>query len=115
MNLCIPAATIEAVSGSFTRTWQRTKRQPTPGERTALHENLARLTLGVTAVIDTTLSAGSSPACAAGTSSPSITPSGQPIDVRVNGKTKYRAHPHAHTHGAALEIDELVTLPTGTL
>ena len=50
LNICFPAASIEAVSGSFTRSWQRTQREMTPAEQAALDENIGR--------VDVTLSAG---------------------------------------------------------
>lgn len=115
LNLCIPATTIEAVSGSFTRTWQRTKRQPTPAERVALHENLSRLTLNVSAVIDTTLSAGEFSRLRCGDVIAFDHPVGLPIDVRVNGRTKYKAQPQANARGAVLAIEELVTMIAGAV
>jgi flagellar motor switch protein FliM len=113
LNFCIPAAAIEAVSGSFTRTWQRTKRQPTPAERAALHENLARLTMNVSAMIDTTLSAGEFSRLRCGDVIALEHPVGQALDVRVNGKTKFKAQPQTHGRGAALAIEEVVTISVG--
>ena len=43
LNICFPAASIEAVSGSFTRSWQRTQREMTPAEQAALDENIGRV------------------------------------------------------------------------
>ena len=43
LNICFPAASIEAVSGSFTRSWQRTRREMTPAEQAALDENVGRV------------------------------------------------------------------------
>ena len=114
LNFCIPAAAIEAVSGSFTRTWQRTKRQPTPAERSALHENLARLTMNVAAMIDTTLSAGEFSRLRCGDVIALEHPVGLALDVRVNGKTKFKAQPQVHGRGAALAIEDVVTIAVGT-
>jgi flagellar motor switch protein FliM len=50
LNVCFPATSIEAVSGSFTRSWQRTQRDMTPNEQAVLDENVGR--------VNVTLSAG---------------------------------------------------------
>jgi flagellar motor switch protein FliM len=57
VNLCIPAAAIEAVGEAFAQGWQRARREPTPGEETWLHANLGRVCLPVTALLETTLPA----------------------------------------------------------
>jgi flagellar motor switch protein FliM len=57
VNLCIPAAAIEAVAEAFEQGWQRTRKQPTPDEEAWLHANLGRVSLPVTALLETTLPA----------------------------------------------------------
>ncbi|HLG55875.1 MAG TPA: flagellar motor switch protein FliM [Vicinamibacterales bacterium] len=57
VNLCIPAAAIEAVGEAFAQGWQRARRQPTADEETWLHANLGRVSLPVTALLETTLPA----------------------------------------------------------
>jgi flagellar motor switch protein FliM len=57
VNLCIPAAAIEAVGEAFAQGWQRSRRQPTPDEEKWLNANLGRVPLSVTALLETTLSA----------------------------------------------------------
>ncbi len=49
VNICIPAAAIEAVGEAFEQGWQRTRKQPTPDEEAWLHANLGRVPLPVTA------------------------------------------------------------------
>lgn len=55
LNLCIPAATIESVEESFAQGWHRTQRQPTPEEEAWLRDNLGRVPLPVTALLETSL------------------------------------------------------------
>jgi len=57
VNLCIPAAAIEAVGEAFAQGWQRSRRQPSPDEEAWLNINLGRVPLPVTALLETTLSA----------------------------------------------------------
>jgi len=57
VNLCIPAAAIEAVGEAFEQGWQRTRKQPTADEEAWLHANLGRVRLPVTALLETMLSA----------------------------------------------------------
>jgi len=57
VNLCIPAAAIEAVGEAFEQGWQRIRKAPTTNEETWLHANLGRVHLPVTALLETTLPA----------------------------------------------------------
>jgi flagellar motor switch protein FliM len=56
LNLSIPAASIEAVSESFAQGWHRTRRQPSAEEQAWLLANLSRMSMPVTAQLETTLS-----------------------------------------------------------
>ena len=58
LNICFPAASIEAVSGSFTRSWQRTQREMTPTEQAALDENVGRVEVTLSAGIEAAIGAG---------------------------------------------------------
>lgn len=58
LNLCIPAAVIEAVGANFTQGWQRTQREPNPIDRRRLQDNLLRMPLPVVARVDTRIEAG---------------------------------------------------------
>jgi flagellar motor switch protein FliM len=57
LNLCIPASAVEAVGDRFVQGSQRTRRQPTREEETWLSANLGRVTVPVTAMLESTLSA----------------------------------------------------------
>jgi flagellar motor switch protein FliM len=109
LNLCIPASTIETAAGSFTRTWQRTKREPSPAERSALHDSLSRLSFSIEAVVDSTLSGAEFMRLRPGDVIQLDHPVAQSIDVRVNGRTKFRALPEQHERAAGLRLEQLVT------
>lgn len=57
LNFCVPAAVIEATGASFTQTWHRTHREPTPADRLNLRRNLAKVRLRVAASLDTSFPA----------------------------------------------------------
>jgi flagellar motor switch protein FliM len=57
LNLCIPATAIEATGEKFVQGSQRTRRQPTKDEEAWLCANLGRVTVPVTAMLETTLAA----------------------------------------------------------
>lgn len=57
LNLCIPATAIEATGDRFVQGSQRTRRQPTKDEEAWLAANLGRVTVPVTAMLETTLAA----------------------------------------------------------
>ncbi len=57
LNLCIPATAIEATGDRFVQGSQRTRRQPTKDEETWLAANLGRVTVPVTAMLETTMAA----------------------------------------------------------
>ena len=57
LNLCIPATAIEATGDRFVQGSQRTRRQPTKEEEAWLGANLGRVTVPVTAMLETTLAA----------------------------------------------------------
>jgi flagellar motor switch protein FliM len=108
LNICIPASSIEAVSGSFTRSWQKTRRDLTAGEHVALEENLARITVALEAGLETTIGATDVLNLKVGDVIGLEQPATQPIELRVNGRRKFLATPGAsatHTHVRLVEPD----------
>jgi flagellar motor switch protein FliM len=95
LNVCIPASSIEAVSGSFTRSWQKTRREPTPGECAALEDNLSRLTVTVEAGLESSIEAGDVLRLQVGDVIALEHQADAPIQLRVNGKPKFVATPVA--------------------
>jgi flagellar motor switch protein FliM len=109
LNFCIPAAAIESVGGSFARSWHRTKREPTPSERTALQNNLSRVSMPVTAAIETQLMAGELMKMRVGDVLALGHPIEQPIEIRVQGKTKFLGRPRVGRKSAAMAIEQVIT------
>ena len=88
LNFCFPAASIEAVSGSFTRSWQRTQREMTPAEQAALDENIGRVEVTLSAGIDAAIGAGEFLRLQVGDVVGLEHPASEPIEVNVNGKVE---------------------------
>jgi flagellar motor switch protein FliM len=104
LNLCFPAASIEAVSGGFTRSWNRTRREMTPNEHDALEENLKRITVNLEAGIHVGIGAGDFLRLSVGDVIGLDHPASEPIEVRVNGKPKFAAIPAAAGSRAQIRL-----------
>ena len=105
LNICFPAASIEAVSGSFTRSWQRTQREMTPTEQVALDENVGRVEVTLSAGIEAAIGAGDFLRLQVGDIVGLEHPAGEPIEVRVNGKTKFVGAPVASATRSHIRIE----------
>jgi flagellar motor switch protein FliM len=105
LNLCIPAAAIESVGEKFVQGSQRTLRPPTPEEEAWLSANLGRVTLPVTAMLGTTLSAGDLLRLQPGDVIALGHSASQPIDVRVGDVSRFVGQLASDGHGLAVRVD----------
>jgi flagellar motor switch protein FliM len=108
LNFAIPASAIEAVGGSFARSWHRTRREPTALERAALHSNLLRVKMPVTAAIETNLVAGDLMKLRVGDVLALGHPVEYPVDVRVQGRPKFAGRPRLGRKGAAMAVEQIL-------
>ncbi len=90
LNLCIPASAIESVGDRFAQGWQRASRQPTADEESWLSTNLGRVTVPVTAMLGTTLSANELLKLQPGDVIALGHSATQPIDVQVGEVSRFR-------------------------
>ena len=93
LNVCFPATSIEAVSGSFTRSWERTRREMTVAEQAAIDENVGRVTVTLEAGIQAAIGAGDFLRLQVGDIVGLEHPASEPIEVHVNGKAKFVGAP----------------------
>jgi flagellar motor switch protein FliM len=105
LNVCFPATSIEAVSGSFTRSWERTRREMTAAEQAALDENVGRVHVTLEAGIEAAIGARDFLRLQVGDVVGLEHPAGEPIDVSVNGKVKFTAAPVASPTRSHIRID----------
>jgi flagellar motor switch protein FliM len=92
LNLCIPAAAIEAVGSSFERAWHRTRRQPSVEETAHLAANLGRVPLSVTAQLETSFPARELLAIEPGDIVHLGHSSRQPVTVQVGTEAAFLGH-----------------------
>jgi flagellar motor switch protein FliM len=109
LNLCIPAAVIEATGSSFMQGWQRTHRDPTEVEQRWLHSNLGRVPLDVTTTIETTMRARELVKLERGDVLSLGVPVQAPVAVRVGRAVKFAGRLTTANGHAALRVDRTAT------
>jgi flagellar motor switch protein FliM len=77
------------MGGSFAQPWEAARPEPAPADRRQLLDSLARVSLPVTASLDTTLPARELLALAPGDVLALTRSVQEPVDVRVRGTTKF--------------------------
>jgi flagellar motor switch protein FliM len=90
INLCIPASIVETAGAHFVQAWHRQRRAPTETERTWLWENLARVPMRTTAMLNVKLTARELLALAPGDVVSLGVPIYKPIELRVGGTLKFK-------------------------
>jgi len=90
LNLCIPASIVENAGGHFVQAWHRQRREPTPTERAWLRENLARVPLAMTALLESRLAARDLLTLTAGDVVSLGVPLRKPIDLRIGQTLKFK-------------------------
>ena len=93
LNVCFPATSIEAVSGSFTRSWERARRDMTPTEQAALDENVGQVGVTLSAGIHAAIGAKDFLRLQVGDVVGLEHPAGEPIEVSINGKAQFVGAP----------------------
>jgi flagellar motor switch protein FliM len=111
VNICIPAAAIEAVGEAFEQGWQRTRKQPTPEEEVWLHTNLGRVALPVTALIETRLSARDLVELKPGDVLSLGHAATQPVDVHIGQVRRFGGRLTHHGTNAGVLIESLKKAP----
>lgn len=105
LNVCIPASVIESVGASFTQTWHRTRREPTESDRRHLYDNLSRVKLRVSANLDTALAARELLSLVPGDVVSLGHPVRQPLEIRVQGTSKFLGRLMVHEGLTAVRVD----------
>ena len=111
LNLCIPAAGIETLGTSVTQGWQGTQRRSSPEERRVLHENLGRVPLTVTALLETTMTARELLTLKPGDVVCLGVPIDRPLRIKVAGMDRFEGRPLRVGENAGCVIDAVPALP----
>lgn len=89
MNLCLPSSVIEVVGAHFGQSWQRQRRAPNDMETAWLRENLSRVPLRVTALLEARLRTADLVALQRGDVLSLGIPADAPIEMRVGETPKF--------------------------
>jgi flagellar motor switch protein FliM len=93
LNLCVPTAGIEAIGSTFTQSWYRNRRLPSPEERNGLLDNLGRVSMQVSAALETCLPARDLLQLTRGDVLSLGCPLTTPLSVRVGNLEPFEGHP----------------------
>lgn len=93
LNLCLPAAIVEKTDTHFAGALDRHRREPTGRERSWLIENLARVPMPVSAVLETRCTTRDVIELRPGDVVSLGVPASRPLDLRVGQTLKFRGQP----------------------
>jgi len=105
MNLCLPASLIEAVGSHFGQAWRRQEREPNGIEKAWIQENLSRVAMPVTALLEARLRTSELVTLRAGDVITLGVRAESPIELRVGETRKFtgRLTRHAGHIGVIIE------------
>lgn len=100
LHLCLPAGIVERTDTHFAGALDRHRREPTDKERLWLNENLARVPMALTALLETRCTTRELVELRTGDVISLGLPAERPLDLRVGRTLKFRGHPTVE-HGRA--------------
>jgi flagellar motor switch protein FliM len=106
LNLCIPAAAIEALEDKVASGWQRTRRQPSEVELSHLRANLGRVPLAVSTQLETRLAARDLLDLQRGDVLSLGWSAHKPVEVHIGRIPRFAGHLTATVSGAGVVIAE---------
>lgn len=104
LNLCLPASVVEKTDTHFAGALDRHRREPTGKERAWLYENLARVPMPISAVLESHCTTRELVAMRSGDIITLGVPAARPIDLRVGKTLKFRGQPAVMGGRAALAV-----------
>jgi flagellar motor switch protein FliM len=105
MNLCLPANLIEEVGAHFGQAWHRQRREPNTLERTWIRENLLRVPLEITALLEARLRTSDLMALRPGDVLSLGIRCEAPIELHVGQTPKYTGRLTRHADRVGVRID----------
>lgn len=105
MNLCLPSSVIEVVGAHFGQSWHRQRRDPNDLEKAWIRENLARVPLEVTAMLEARLRTGELVALQQGDVLSLGIRADAPIEVRVGETRKFTGRLTRHAGRVGIRIE----------
>jgi flagellar motor switch protein FliM len=105
MNLCLPASLVEVVGAHFGQAWHRHRRDPNDTEKHWIRENLSRVPLELTAMLEARLRTGDLVALQPGDIVSLGLRADAPIEIRVGDTRKFAGHLTRHAGRVGVRID----------
>lgn len=105
LNLCLPAAVVEATSAHFAQAWNRPQREPTLIERLWLRENLSRVPLPLSAELESTFTARDILTLQLGDVVSLGIAIGDPLAIRVGSSLKFKGRLAAEAGWTTVNIE----------
>jgi len=103
-NLCLPAGIVEQTDSHFAGALDRHRREPNGRERVWLHENLARVPMTVSAVLETRCTTRDVIELRSGDVLSLGLPVGRPLDLKVGRTLKFRGQPAVQAGRASVVV-----------
>lgn len=105
LNLALPATVIESLGSSFSQGWARHRKEQTDLDRARLAENLGRIPMPVAGLLESTLLAEDLLQLQAGDVLALGRAVSEPIDVKVNGSSKFAGRLTRLPHSSGVIIE----------
>ena len=105
MNLCLPSSVIEVVGAHFGQSWHRQRRAPNDLEKAWIRENLSRVPLELTAMLEARLRTGELVALRQGDILSLGIRADAPIEVRVGDTRKFTGRLTRHAGRVGIRIE----------
>jgi flagellar motor switch protein FliM len=105
LNVCVPAAALETLGASFVKSRERARQDPSQAERQHLAANLARVSVPVSAVLETSLPAGELLSLKAGDVLALGRSVREPVDLVVRSTVKFKGRLVARDGTSAVLVE----------
>jgi flagellar motor switch protein FliM len=105
LNLALPATVIEALGSSFSQGWARHRKEQSDLDRARLTENLGRIPMPVAGLIESSFLAGDLLQLQAGDVISLGREASEPIDLKVNGSSKFAGRLTRLPHSSGVVIE----------
>lgn len=104
VHVCLPATVVEKTDTTFAGSVDRQRRDPTAKERGWLFENLARVQMPVSAVLESRCTTREIVDLAVGDVVSTGVPANRPLDLRVGETLKFRGQPAVYDRRAGVVV-----------
>ena len=105
-NLCLPVSLVESTGSHFAQAWHRQRREPTASEREWVHENLSRVPVVLSALIESQLPARELLAMVAGDVVSLGVGAHKPIDLLVGSTLKFKGRLAVESERIGVRIEQ---------